>query len=595
MDNRVVGGGIGAAGEGMGTEVSQRALYLVGVDSVLNVPLQPLNVNTNVTAHINAHTPSIFSVDAYGNSMPIPSQVPAVVSAPAIPAVQAPVPITCARFITGRLRVVAHFLPAPAREIRIHFFGLTNNVRDSAAAAAVDASCVEINLVIWKRSFDDLVAAVHEFPFSLQIPSVLLPSYNLLLSSMPFASHFDASYPTPAQRQVRSYELLASIVCEDNSLVVTNDRYPIIVRPCYPRWLVGENRIGRGATGGGEYNVNVAVPRYVFMEDGEVVIQLTITDGTEIVKNITAVRCYLVEMPQSNQHFPIPIPIGSLFRYKVPSQHPLDKFPLFSYNNPLTITLKLAEARADISTNLLALSHSLVFELVYKTGTSVSGLNPTSERRSASGRPGSVGANSGGTSGSTSNSTITDPLRTISMIHEALDKQSAAASVRSNDLPSDQQQQQQQQHQPRQSKTQRLKASLIVPVRIVHAVPTEDVGLVNAFRRLAAPQVVGPALGSGPIALETSLTVRVGYVPSADMEGVDGHIKDLEDQLRMDPGDQVIIAETFDDGWAVGTNLTTGMAGLFPVAVVKFIPTAALASASSAGLMSSESVLAATS
>ncbi|KAJ3014225.1 UNVERIFIED_CONTAM: hypothetical protein HDU68_000377 [Siphonaria sp. JEL0065] len=106
----------------------------------------------------------------------------------------------------------------------------------------------------------------------------------------------------------------------------------------------------------------------------------------------------------------------------------------------------------------------------------------------------------------------------------------------------------------------------------------EDVGLVNSFGGFAAPPA--PIL-SGPLALETSLTVRVGYEPGTEVD-VDGQTKDLADQLRMVPGDHVIIDETFDDGWAVGTNLTTGLAGLFPVTVVKFIPTAAIANNSAA-------------
>ncbi|ORY50910.1 hypothetical protein BCR33DRAFT_712871 [Rhizoclosmatium globosum] len=143
------------------------------------------------------------------------------------------------------------------------------------------------------------------------------------------------------------------------------------------------------------------------------------------------------------------------------------------------------------------------------------------------------------------------------MIHEALDKRGREESTPTANTPVP-------------SKTQRLKASLIVPIRIVHAIPMEDVALVNAFGGFAPPPVVAPILAD-PLALETPLTVRVGYEPSAEFD-VDGITKSVDDQLRMSPGDMVIINETFDDGWAVGTNLTSGLAGLFPVTVVKFIP-----------------------
>ncbi|KAI9345592.1 hypothetical protein BDR26DRAFT_893308 [Obelidium mucronatum] len=476
------------------------------------------------------------------------------------------------RFVTGRLRVATALLPARPVRVSIHFFGTTNGAKDAAAASAAAAEdCVDINLVIWMREAEDLVDGVHEFPFSLQISSNILPSYNFLLSSMPFNQNFDSASPAQAQRQSRSYELVASVLCEDNTLVMSHEPCPIIVRQCYPRWLAGDERVGRGSTAGGEFNVSITIPRFVFLEDGEVDIYVTILDGTELVKNVTAVRCYLVETAAfkvPSQHIPIPIPIGALFRYKVPSQHPLDKFPLFSPQNPLKITLKLAESRADLSTLLLQLTHSLVFEFVYKTGTSVSGLNPASDRRPRGGNAGSVGsssrAHSTGTSGSTQNSVIIDPLRTIQMIHEALDKRSNLSRNNSDDSPVS----------APVSKTQRLKASIIVPVRIVHAVPMDDVGLVNAFGGFAPPPPPVAANIPGSLALETPLTVRVGYEPSTDWDG-DG-AKELVDQLRMAPGDQVIIDETFDDGWAVGTNLTTGMAGLFPVTVVKFIPTAAI-------------------
>ncbi|KAJ3065549.1 hypothetical protein HDU98_011107 [Podochytrium sp. JEL0797] len=480
------------------------------------------------------------------------------------------------RFVTGRLRVATSLLPGRASQIRVHFFGNTNAAKDAAETGTDPVhggEHVDINLVIWQGSPGDLNDGVHEFPFSLQIKTDILPSYNFLLTSMPFSQQFDSASATQAQRQTRKYELVASVVCENNLLVMSNEPCPIAVKQCYPRWLSQEDRVGRGATAGGEYNVNVTIPRFVFLEDGEINIQVTISDGAELVKNITAVRCYLVETAAfiiPTQHIPIPVPIGQLFRQKVLSQHPLTQSPLFSPSNPLKITLRLAESRADLATALLQLTHSLVFEFVYKTGTSVSGLNPMRGGPSM-GSSGSGSRPSLGSSGSTQNSVIIDPLRTIQMIHEALDKRNRSedtASSSSTQVPSKQ--------------SQRLKASLIVPVRIVHAVPMDDIDLVNSFGGMVAPAPLPSRPVDSGVVLETPLTVRVGYEPGVDFVDEAGG-KDVADQLRMVPGDQVIINDTFDDGWAVGTNLSTGTAGLFPTTIAKFTPTNAASSASQYG------------
>ncbi|KAJ3408480.1 hypothetical protein CcCBS67573_g07641 [Chytriomyces confervae] len=508
-----------------------------------------------------------------------------------VPLAAASAQVSVARFVTGRLRIATHLLPAEASHVQIHFFGSTNGVRDCASGTAgsehnpdVDGDPVDISLTVWAKEEqgDSLVPGVHEFPFSLQIPSNILPSYNFLLSSMPFSHQFDTANPTYAKRQTRFYEIVASVVCTDNTLIMSNDPCPVIVKQSFPRWLRGDDKVGRGATAGGEFSVNVTIPRYVFHEDGQMDIFVAIQDGSELVKRITAVRCYLVEtasLKMPSQHIPIPIPIGTLFRYKVPPmQAQLDRFPLFSPQNPLKITLQLAESRPDLNTLLLQLTHSLVFEFVYKSGASSVGASNTAAPRSR-GSPASVGsssrAHSVGTSGSTQNSVIIDPLRTIQMIHEALDKRSSVvlpssplASDNLNNAP---------------AKATRLKASLIVPVRIVHAVQEDDFDLIAAFGGVP-PSFQPPVVSAPPMDLETILTVRIGYDPNPDYVDLNGGTKDVEDQLKMSSGDQVIISETFDDGWAVGTNLTTSMAGLFPVAVVKFIPTAALSNGKSIGL-----------
>ncbi|KAJ3386184.1 hypothetical protein HDU84_001764 [Entophlyctis sp. JEL0112] len=551
------------------------------------VPAEALSVG--VDAGFAVPSPAVFlaAVDKCVR-VPLPtSTVPSTVLA------------DCPRYITGRLRVAAHLLPAEPILIRLHFFGISNGLRDSdsgspsvpgsqAAPDTIERRApvpVNLTLIVWQVGDSaDLAPGVHEFPFSLQIPSNILPTYNLLLSSMPFSHQFDSSLPCLEQRQLRSYELAASVVCADNSFVLSNDQCPILVQQCFPRWLAGDERIGRGVTAGGEFNASISIPRFVFLQDGEIAIGVSIVDGTETVRSITSVRCYLVETAAykvPSQHIPIPVPIGTLFRYKVPNHlhaSTMEKYPLFSPQNPLRINLKLADARVDLSTDLLQLTHSLVFEFVYKIGSSsVSGGRGSKNGGAASG---SSHAYSSGAS--TNTSVVVDPLRTIQMIHEALEKRSEMTSTlsgvdsptvtggtplsaggTSTILSSG--------SGSSSSRPQRLKASLIVPVRIVNEAPVEDTGLMNAFGNVPAPPIAAGLSNQ----LETPLTVRVGYEPTLEHDGIH-EPKDLADQLRMTPGDQVIIEDTFGDGWAVGTNLTTGMAGLFPVTLVKFIPTSAI-------------------
>ncbi|KAJ3328871.1 hypothetical protein HDU76_009126 [Blyttiomyces sp. JEL0837] len=69
--------------------------------------------------------------------------------------------------------------------------------------------------------------------------------------------------------------------------------------------------------------------------------------------------------------------------------------------------------------------------------------------------------------------------------------------------------------------------------------------------------------------VETPQVVIVGYQP-VETQAPDGETIAVEDQLAMSKGDHVIVSEIFDDGWAVGTNLSNSTAGLFPMNLVKF-------------------------
>ncbi|KAL7753072.1 Rho guanine nucleotide exchange factor 35 [Sorochytrium milnesiophthora] len=49
------------------------------------------------------------------------------------------------------------------------------------------------------------------------------------------------------------------------------------------------------------------------------------------------------------------------------------------------------------------------------------------------------------------------------------------------------------------------------------------------------------------------------------------YVPALDDELMVSVGDEIAVTETYDDGWAYGTNWTSGMEGFFPVAVLGYI------------------------
>ncbi|KAJ1513474.1 hypothetical protein HMI56_002397 [Coelomomyces lativittatus] len=86
------------------------------------------------------------------------------------------------------------------------------------------------------------------------------------------------------------------------------------------------------------------------------------------------------------------------------------------------------------------------------------------------------------------------------------------------------------------------------------------------------------AFGTGSI-LYLSLKKKKSGIGFADssVNGVKSHMEEevyfvhipyvpeLEDELKLSVGDQVIIQERFQDKWVLGTNLTTGDSGCFPL------------------------------
>ncbi|KAK9704307.1 hypothetical protein K7432_010262 [Basidiobolus ranarum] len=68
----------------------------------------------------------------------------------------------------------------------------------------------------------------------------------------------------------------------------------------------------------------------------------------------------------------------------------------------------------------------------------------------------------------------------------------------------------------------------------------------------------------------TTSTLRLNSTASSVSECVCefAYIPTLPDELAIDPGDSILVLWVFDDGWAVGRNITRGGEGAFPLACV---------------------------
>jgi uncharacterized protein YlzI (FlbEa/FlbD family) len=51
----------------------------------------------------------------------------------------------------------------------------------------------------------------------------------------------------------------------------------------------------------------------------------------------------------------------------------------------------------------------------------------------------------------------------------------------------------------------------------------------------------------------------------------ESYIANKSDEITANEGDFIVISKEFDDGWALGMNITTGKKGVFPMAICEFI------------------------
>ncbi|KAJ3410702.1 hypothetical protein HDV05_003474 [Chytridiales sp. JEL 0842] len=287
--------------------------------------------------------------------------------------------------------------------------------------------------------------------------------------------------------------------------------------------------------------------------------------------------------------------------------------PLFSEANPLEFYMDLATSQPDLSTSSLEVTHALMVRIEYRSTSHYTSWPPTPTSRSKK------CANNAGAGGVKrfmfdEHANIAYPssnfLNNKRRPQQATDAPDEEISPRNSPEIS---------HIEPQTTHQ---AHITVPIRIVNASNADDevfayvqkssqrtlnnaAGSVfsgrsgSAFSRgttarpgthLSAPSptatldflppfpnTAGASIPSSvsPTTLgdeaeegaETPYVVVVGYTPTPSSKDEDPA---LEDQLKMQVGDHVIVSEVFEDGWAVGTNLNSSVAGLFPVGVVKF-------------------------
>ncbi|KAJ3394324.1 hypothetical protein HDU92_007014 [Lobulomyces angularis] len=62
---------------------------------------------------------------------------------------------------------------------------------------------------------------------------------------------------------------------------------------------------------------------------------------------------------------------------------------------------------------------------------------------------------------------------------------------------------------------------------------------------------------------------NIPQMPVADtMQAIYNYVPNLSDEIYLYIGDPIIVKNKFDDGWALGYNMTTKQEGSFPLACV---------------------------
>ncbi|KAJ3110041.1 hypothetical protein HDU96_006958 [Phlyctochytrium bullatum] len=276
------------------------------------------------------------------------------------------------RHLTGILRITIPQKAAPlkADKISIDLYGTMNGVRDSKRALSntagtlltgmspqqlFDEGMVDMTFVVWQPKDDvelevGLSAGIHDFPFSVTVPMNILPTYNV---------HIRPNFSTSSQNGTDP-----SSMAEDRG------------------------RVGRGATLNGEFHVKLTVPRLAFVEDGFASILVNIQDGTCSTKNITGVKCILTETSsykRSKGSSSTTARIGTLMQY--PWTPPKTDGVADSTKTPLEIVVSIKDAKADLSTTILAVEHAILLQIehrvqvsdsAYRTVLASFGLDPAS-------------------------------------------------------------------------------------------------------------------------------------------------------------------------------------------------------------------------
>ncbi|KAJ3145475.1 E3 ubiquitin-protein ligase sh3rf3 [Geranomyces variabilis] len=105
---------------------------------------------------------------------------------------------------------------------------------------------------------------------------------------------------------------------------------------------------------------------------------------------------------------------------------------------------------------------------------------------------------------------------------------------------------------------------------VSYAVADAIHGTAAAPRASSTSPVPSPSPGGGP-QLASSKSNSTGYVLDQPLQYavVYPHIPRLADEIELLPGDTIAVAKIYRDGWCRGTNLRTGLSGVFPLLAVE--------------------------
>ncbi|KAF9301823.1 hypothetical protein BGZ74_006225 [Mortierella antarctica] len=103
------------------------------------------------------------------------------------------------------------------------------------------------------------------------------------------------------------------------------------------------------------------------------------------------------------------------------------------------------------------------------------------------------------------------------------------------------------------------------------AIPSAPIPM-TALPSLSAPEPIA-AVGAGAVAAGASKT---SAGKQSYCQALYPYQASMADELDLNPGDIVNVQRVFDDGWAVGVNMSSGNEGAFPVVCVMFVDESAL-------------------